>query len=233
MGIQKNRVAVIARSAKTADHLFGSTQHDTSICFIDAKRSTESVQEFVTRTLPDVVIKEIADELDEAEGAQLREIASAPNSKEFKVIYLIDCICERRIPQIYADGVLDILLETDGTEEITRAVSVVANGGHFLSTAIFNSLPELHIRSFYSMLDSRRVSNHGAFDNGALSAREELVLKLIAFGFSIKEIAAEMKVSTKTIETYKARAAEKLRLPSRASIVKYGMTKGWFSIYYN
>jgi DNA-binding NarL/FixJ family response regulator len=233
MGIQKNRVAAITRSARITDHLFGSTQHDASICFIDSKRPDESVHEFVIRTLPDVVIKEIADESDEIEGVRLRQIASAPVGKDFKVIYLINRICEGRIPQIYAGGVLDILLETDGIDEIKKAVSVVADGGHFLSIAVFNSLPELHIRSFYAMLDTRGASNRGAFGSGSLTAKEEIVLKLIAFGFSVKEIAAEMKVSTKTIETHKARAADKLRLSTRASIVKYGMTKGWFSTYYN
>ncbi|MEK1888632.1 MAG: response regulator transcription factor [Phyllobacterium sp.] len=232
MGIQKNRVAVITRSAQTTDHLFGSIEHDASICFIDSKRPAESVNDFVIRTLPDVVIKEIAEESDETEGVHLRQIASESFGKDFKVIYLIDRVCEQRIPQIYADGVLDILLETDGVDEITKAVTIVANGGHFLSTAVFNSLPELNIRSFCSTINGSGAKP-GAFGSGSLSAREEAVLKLIAFGFSVKEIAAEMKVSTKTIETYKSRAADKLRLSTRASIVKYGMTKGWFSTYFN
>jgi DNA-binding CsgD family transcriptional regulator len=38
-------------------------------------------------------------------------------------------------------------------------------------------------------------------------------------------------VSTKTVETYKARGADKLSLSSRASIVKYGASRGWFDIY--
>jgi DNA-binding NarL/FixJ family response regulator len=66
---------------------------------------------------------------------------------------------------------------------------------------------------------------------GNLSVREELVLKLIAYGFSTKEIAAEMRLSTKTVDTYRARGTDKLSLSSRASIVKYGASKGWFDIY--
>lgn len=229
MAIQKYRVAVIARTARITDYLFATTEHEASISFIDAKRPAESLEDFVARTLPDVVIKEIGDDSDEIEGAQLMEIASAPFSRDFNVIYLVDRFCEARIPQIYAGGVLNILLETDGTEEVAKAISVVANGGHFLSTAVFSNLPEPNIRSVYSMLDLRVASNHGAISN--LSAKEEVVLKLVAFGFSVKEIAAEMKVSTKTIETYKARATDKLQLSTRASIVKYGMIKGWFSTY--
>jgi DNA-binding NarL/FixJ family response regulator len=53
------------------------------------------------------------------------------------------------------------------------------------------------------------------------------VLRRTAQGFSNKEIAARMEVSVKTIETYKARAAEKLNLRTRADIVRYGVARGW------
>lgn len=61
-----------------------------------------------------------------------------------------------------------------------------------------------------------------------LSGREEHVLRQIAWGYSNKEIAARMKVSVKTIETYKARAAGKLKLRNRVQIIRYAVQHGWF-----
>src|SRR5215207_1503643 len=61
----------------------------------------------------------------------------------------------------------------------------------------------------------------------ALSAREREVLLRIAQGFSNKEIAAELALSVKTVETYKARVAEKLDLRSRVDMVRYAARKGW------
>jgi DNA-binding NarL/FixJ family response regulator len=51
---------------------------------------------------------------------------------------------------------------------------------------------------------------------------------LIAQGFSNKEIARRIDVSVKSVETYKARAAEKLGLRTRAEIIRYGAAHGWF-----
>ena len=52
-------------------------------------------------------------------------------------------------------------------------------------------------------------------------------LRLIARGFSNKEIARSIGVSLKAVETYKARAAEKLGLKTRAEIIRYGAAHGW------
>ncbi len=50
----------------------------------------------------------------------------------------------------------------------------------------------------------------------------------IAFGLTLKEVATQLGVTEKSIETYKARASEKLKLRSRANIVQYGVSQGWF-----
>ena len=60
-----------------------------------------------------------------------------------------------------------------------------------------------------------------------MSERESEVLRLIAQGHAIKEIAASLNVSARTVETYKERAMEKLELKSRAEIVRYALRRGW------
>jgi DNA-binding NarL/FixJ family response regulator len=62
-----------------------------------------------------------------------------------------------------------------------------------------------------------------------LSDREEEVLRLIAKGFTNREIAAQLDVSVKTVETHKARAMEKLGVDSRAGIVAYAIRSGWMT----
>jgi DNA-binding NarL/FixJ family response regulator len=60
-----------------------------------------------------------------------------------------------------------------------------------------------------------------------LSAREAEVVRLIALGYSNKQIAVRIKVSVKTIETYKTRAMEKLGIRSRVGLVRYALSRGW------
>lgn len=63
-----------------------------------------------------------------------------------------------------------------------------------------------------------------------LTEREEYVLKMVALGYANKEIAARANVSIKSIETYKARATEKLKLHSRAQIVRFAVRHGWMNL---
>jgi DNA-binding NarL/FixJ family response regulator len=62
-----------------------------------------------------------------------------------------------------------------------------------------------------------------------LSDREEEVLRLIARGFTNREIAAQLDLSIKTVETYKARSMEKLGLSSRVGIVTHALRQGWLA----
>ena len=61
-----------------------------------------------------------------------------------------------------------------------------------------------------------------------MSDREPEVLRLIARGYSNKEVAAQLELSVKTVDTYKARCMEKLELHSRADIVRFALQQGWF-----
>ncbi len=64
---------------------------------------------------------------------------------------------------------------------------------------------------------------------GDLSDREREVLILLAWGYSNKEIAAELCLSIKTVETYRVRIGEKLGLRSRTEMVQYALRQGWLN----
>jgi two-component system, NarL family, response regulator NreC len=59
-----------------------------------------------------------------------------------------------------------------------------------------------------------------------LSDREKEVLTLIAKGFSNKEIAEQLVISVKTVETHKGKVMEKLSLKTRPELVQYAIKKG-------
>ena len=62
-----------------------------------------------------------------------------------------------------------------------------------------------------------------------LSDRELQLLKLVAEGFSSREISEHIYISTKTVEAYRARFVEKLGLKSPAQIVRYSLNLGLLS----
>lgn len=62
-----------------------------------------------------------------------------------------------------------------------------------------------------------------------LSGREKEVLMRIAKGLAPKQIAFDLCISAKTVETYKARAAQKLGLSDRSKVVEYAVEQGWMA----
>ncbi len=60
-----------------------------------------------------------------------------------------------------------------------------------------------------------------------LSQREEQVLRLVARGHTNREIAEQLSLSVKTIETYRLRGMQKLGLESRAELIQYALQQGW------
>ncbi|WP_158803381.1 response regulator transcription factor [Acidisoma sp. L85] len=120
------------------------------------------------------------------------------------------------VQQLLQAGARGYLLKRSAAEELVRAIRAIAAGGMYLDPAVVSkAMSDVH------------AGGSAMGEHDSLSPREQDVLRLIAQGFANKEIAARLQISTKTVETYKARAAEKLSLRTRADIVKYGAAQGW------
>jgi two-component system response regulator NreC len=61
----------------------------------------------------------------------------------------------------------------------------------------------------------------------SLSAREASILRLLAWGHTNKEIAQQLSISVKTVESHKANGMRKLNLPARSALVRYAVDSGW------
>src|SRR5205823_119130 len=113
------------------------------------------------------------------------------------------------------------VLKRSPTAHLLEAIRTVAAGAVYVDPALSASA---------GATPPLRVLDDGAVGVGPevrLSAREAEVLRLIAQGFCNREIAERLGLSTKTIETYKARSLEKLGLSRRAEIVRFALERGW------
>ena len=116
-------------------------------------------------------------------------------------------------------GARGYLLKRSAADELERAVRAIASGGLYLDPAIAEK----------ALPSSAGAHPSAETTASALTPRESEVLRFIAQGFSNKEIAGQLNISIKTVETYKARAVEKLGLFTRADIVRYGVAVGWLN----
>jgi DNA-binding NarL/FixJ family response regulator len=95
--------------------------------------------------------------------------------------------------------------------ELTSAIARVAAGGRYVSADLAERL----------VGDYARVGNFSPHE--ALSDREFEVMRLIASGHSIKDIAALLALSDRTVSTYRARLLEKMDLKTNAELTRYAL----------
>jgi len=115
-----------------------------------------------------------------------------------------------------AAGFRGLMTKQARSEEIATAVLMVSRGGYYVDG------------SFSDMMLQSHSASAGKKSSGALlTDREMYVIKAVARGMSMKEIGGELDLSSKTVETYKARASSKLSLHSRRDIVEYAIRSGW------
>jgi DNA-binding NarL/FixJ family response regulator len=170
--------------------------------------------EGVTALRPDVVIMDInMPKLDGLEASRrIKELCS-----EVKVIALSADHDPVRLKRSLSAGNSGYLLKRAGAEDLVRAIRAVADGGMYLdphaAAAVLAPTP----------------APSGEADGSVLSERESEVLRMIAEGYAMKEIAAQLDVSARTLETYRQRAMDKLGLRSRADIVRFAVKQGWLT----
>ena len=116
-----------------------------------------------------------------------------------------------------ADG---YVLKQSAASELLQAIRATAARGQYLDSAL-----TARVTAGFLAKSGRKAQVTGV----SLSERESEVLRLIAAGYSNKEIAAQLELSVKTVEVHKANAARKLGLKGRIDIVKYALLQGWLS----
>ena len=117
-------------------------------------------------------------------------------------------------------GVRGYVLKRSAAEGLVQAIRAVVTGGLYVDPAIANRL-------FDSTPRQGTGSRNGRMPD--LTDREGDVLRLVALGYTNKEIARQLDVGVKSVETYKSRGVEKLGLKTRAELVRYASAQGWLS----
>jgi two-component system response regulator NreC len=107
-------------------------------------------------------------------------------------------------------GVLAYILKEAASEELVRAVRMAAVGKTYLQ-------PEL---------GARLAAEPEKSTSDDLSDRELEVLRLIALGHTNKEIAQQLYLSVRTVESHRSHIQQKLRSTNRAELVRYAIDRG-------
>lgn len=118
---------------------------------------------------------------------------------------------------LLASGALGYVLAGAQPEELFGAIRDASCGRKHIDRDLSESFFEL-------------LSQEARCGTKALSQREQEVIRMLAYGFTLKEISSQLHISTKSIETYRARSQEKLGLRTRADIVRYALQTGMMDV---
>lgn len=180
----------------------------------EASRATEGVR--LARELhPDVVLLDIG--LPGCSGLDaIGAILDA--SPKSKILILSTHDNQAYLRLALAAGVSGYVVKEAGPAELTLAIRTVVAGRSYINVSLAGG------HALKTLLEKHQQPGTSPLD--ALSAREKQVLALIASGHTNQEAADELRLSVKSIETYRHRVMEKLGFSSRADLVRFALEAG-------
>jgi two-component system, NarL family, response regulator NreC len=201
------------KTVRTGIKLLVNAQPDMEV--IGEADNGEVAIKLATELEPDIVLMDIS--MPELNGlkATKRLRSIFPN---IKILTLTRHTDDGYLQQLIGAGANGYVLKQSAPTELINAIRVVSAGNAYLDPALTNK-----VMGGYA---SRAISLRGE-KKGDLSDRESEVLRLIAWGYSNKEIASNLDLSVKTIEVHKANAMRKLGIASRIDIVRYAVLQNW------
>jgi len=136
------------------------------------------------------------------------------DAPETKVLMLSMQDDPRYVREAFAAGAAGYILKEAADTDVVAAVRAVAAGGRYVH-------PSLGARMVAVDAQERKRA-----ESDPLSDRERDVLRLLALGHTNQEISAQLYISVRTAETHRAHIMQKLRLTTRAQLVRYALGEG-------
>lgn len=187
---------------------------NADITLIGETTNTAGLLEIFKTQLPDVIIMDI--KLGAISGIDITKMLTEEYPK-IKVIVLTGNVEENYIIASFKAGAKGFLSKDTSKEEFIEAIKAVVADQNYFGRTISQNVQQIF---------ARQMSNNISDAQKPLSERELDVLKLFANGLNFKQIAEQLAISPRTVETHKKNILEKLGLANTIEMVKYAIKNG-------
>jgi two-component system, NarL family, response regulator NreC len=206
------RVALCDDHAVVRGGLRRILAEDAGLDVVGEAATAEEAVALAKAEQPDVFVMDLG--LPDVSGIEAtRRIMAASPTTAILVLTVHDDVAYLR--KAFEAGARGYLVKDAADVELVLAVHQVAAGEEYV-----------HPRLGAALLGSGTDGPRAAGPGGELSDRELAVLRLVALGYTNAEIAAELYVSVRTVETHRAHVQQKLGIKARAELVRYARDQG-------
>jgi DNA-binding NarL/FixJ family response regulator len=181
----------------------------------EAETGRQAVQ-LAQKLRPDVVLMDIAMPLLNGLEATRQILKEVPTTR---VVILSSYSDDEYVRQLAEAGTSGYLVKQTAAADLVKAIREARKGNAFFSPTITQRLVEQYRGRLTSGVPVRQSTD-------LLTSREVEVLQLIAEGRANKQIAGELGLSIKTVETHRQRLMNKLKIHDIAGLTRYALAKG-------
>ncbi|MBI4429603.1 MAG: response regulator transcription factor [Ignavibacteriales bacterium] len=167
---------------------------------------------------PDIILMDIS--LPGMNGLEATKVLKKEVQKA-KVVMLTMHNNKEYVLEIIRSGAWGYLLKDTSPAELTRAIESVYKGETFFSPSVSQIFIDSYVKH------SGKIRRQDVKD---LTQRESRIVSLIGYGLGRKEIAHRMRLSVRTVDSYRWRIMKKLRLKRLADLVRYAIKEGFVDV---
>lgn len=179
----------------------------------EAANGREAVEKAI-KLKPDVAVVDLS--MPEVDGVEVaRQIRDAV--PDTKVLVLTMHESDQMVRRALEAGARGYLLKSDFSESLTKAVRAIAGGKRFLTPRVSEIILEAFLKTTNERPRGQRAGTR-------ISPREIEIIRLLAEGKSNKEVAGQLGITVRTVETHRSKIMLKLGLHSLAELIRYAIS---------
>ena len=214
----KTLVMIVDDHQIVRDGLKAILHNEEGIGVIAEADNGRTALRLIKELMPEIVIMDIA--MPDMNGIDATRRISVEHP-DIKVLILSMHHDKRMVLEVFNAGARGYLLKECASDELLRAIKTLLQGETYLSPKISSIVVKGLVKQQKEEIPSEIFS---------LSSREREVLQLLAEGKSMKEIAFTLDVSIKTVEAFRKRLMDKLKVNSIAELTKIAIREGLTSL---